>query len=76
MGIKWEELTRKREERVRKLLDDCCKKRNILDLYEGVELGDKNLGTIFGNPVREPAVYGGIEITDEIKEFLKLPSGF
>ena len=25
---------------------------------------------------KEPAVYGGVEITNKIEEFLKLPSGF
>ena len=66
LGRKGDELKKKREERVRKLLNDCCKKKNIPDMYEGIELGDKNLEILFGNPVREPAVYGGIEITDEI----------
>ena len=76
LGRKWEELRKRREERIRKLFNDFCKKKNIPDTFEGVELGDKNLEDLFGNPDREPAVYGGIEVTNEIKEFLKLPSGF
>ena len=39
-------------------------------------MSEKDLCEKFGNVTKEPAVYGGIKITDEIEEFLKLPSGF
>ena len=51
LGRKWEELKNKREERVRKLLNDCCKKKNIPDMYEGVISDDKNLISKFGNEI-------------------------
>ena len=55
---------------------DCCNKKVIPDKFEGIDLSDKNLREKYGDPTKEPAVYGGIQITEDISKFLKLPVGF
>ena len=76
LGQKWEYLRDKRETRLRKIVENCCDKDKVPEKYRGVDISDRALTEMFGDPSKEPAVYGGVEITPKIREFLKLPVGF
>ena len=44
--------------------------------YMGILIGDKELNDMFGETVIDVAVYGGLQVLDNVKSFLRLPSGF
>ena len=51
-------------------------KEIVPDIIDGIVIGDKQLEERFGEPGIEPAVNGGIEISMNMAEFLKLPAKF
>ena len=75
LGNKWENLKEKRKERIKLLRESNHSEEKVPDNVAGVNIKDEILIEKFGDKAKEPAVYGGIEITDEIKDFLKLPAG-
>ena len=63
-----------REKKVFDLME-ACRPREVPDLVEEVEINDEALIEKFGDSVKEPAIYGRIIETDEMKAFLRLPVG-
>ena len=70
LGIRWEYLRKRRETKLRWICNGSCGKTVIPETYEGVGIGDKILIEKYGDPIKEPAVYGGIEINNDIRNFL------
>ena len=42
----------------------------------GILIGERELNDMFGDTVIDVAVYGGLQLSDNVKSFLSLPSGF
>ena len=55
------------------LLDDKQNSGKVPDTIAGVDLNENILKEKYGDKVKEPAVYGGVDVRPEIREFLKLP---
>ena len=70
IGNLWNEMKKARDKKVRDIIGDCYKKKDVPNTYEGIILSDKDLEEQYDDTTKEPAVYGGIKITEEIKEFL------
>ena len=51
-------------------------KGRTYDTLYGIKISDKLLIQKFGSEKPKPAIYGGIEATEEMKEFLRLSSKF
>ena len=52
-----------------------CEKK-IPDSIHGVVVDEKTLSDMYGDVRVEPATYGGITATEEMREFLSIPAGF
>ena len=51
-----------------------CRRDKIPDNHANVDIEKETLYRRVGHPTSEPAIYGGIEATPEIIEFLKQPA--
>ena len=71
--IKREELNRvwslEKEHKLRKL----DRHPGVPDVYQGITLGDEALQQQFGDPVDQPVILGGLEVSENVKAFCLLP---
>jgi hypothetical protein len=71
----WIEMTIKYQKKIEWLKMKQGKiKKKVPEKYEEVIVSDEALRKEFGETVIEPRVYGGIDVSEDMAEFLKLPA--
>ena len=76
LNAKSDIISDRRKKKIEKLSSTNCGTKDISNTVEGVVIDDESLQSIYCKVNPKPAIYGGIQATGEMKEFLSIPSGF